>query len=447
MTDSVSRRQLLRAAAGAAVVLPLLGSAGCVSTNRRVTQGRMRHGAVGCGGMGGSDLAEIASHPDVDIVALCDVDSNNLAKAAELHPQARLYRDWRVMLATEDGALDSVHVTVPDHMHAPIMLDALDRGLHVYGQKPLTRTVAELRAVVDAARRAGVATQMGIQNRANVHYLRSHELFLQGHIGKVHEVHVWTDRPTGWWPQGVGRPTETSPVPEALDWDLWLGVAPKRPFVEGSYHPFSWRGWKDFGTGAQGDMACHLMDPALWFLELGLPSSLRSDGPAPNNETYPLWSRVHMEYEPTEHTTRGPLQLTWYDGGRKPNDLLKEWGAGEDVYANACLFIGTEGALLASPYDAPRLLPEDRFVDVPLPPAERYNHWHNWVDACLGRSLPSAPFEYAGLLSESALLGNVALHFPHETLRYDGDDLSFKGRPEATALLYPDYRNGFALRG
>lgn len=445
MTDSVSRRQLLRAAAGAAVVLPLVGSLGCAAPSRRVTKGRLRHGAVGCGGMGGADLREISDHPDVDVVALCDVDANHLKAAAALHPNARLYSDWRVMLRTEDGALDSVHVSVPDHMHGPIMVEALNRNLHVYGQKPLTRTVSELREVVEAARRAGVATQMGIQNRANPPYLQAYQLFLQGHIGKVHEVHVWTDRPMGWWPQGVGRPEQVDPVPEGLDWDLWLGVAPERPYAKGSYHPFSWRGWKDFGTGAQGDMACHLMDPALWFLELGRPNRLRSDGPVPNNETYPLWSRIHMEYAATKHTTAGPLQLTWYDGGRKPDALLEEWGAGPDVYANACLFIGTEGALLASPYDTARLLPEDRFVDVPLPEVEKFNHWHDWVDGCLGRGVPNAPFEYAATLSESALLGNVALHFPHETLEYDGEALRFASRPEADAFLHPNYRRSFEL--
>jgi predicted dehydrogenase len=447
MTDSVSRRQVLRAAAGAAVVLPVLGSLGCAAPMRHVTLGRMRHAAVGCGGMGGHDLSQIASHPDVDVVALCDVDADNLAAAAALHPDARQYRDWRVMLEQESGAIDSVHVSIPDHMHAPVMMEALQRRLHVYGQKPLTRTVHEVRAVAEAARRTGVATQMGIQNRSNEWYIKAYKMFLEGHIGKVHEVHVWTDRPKGWWPQGVGRPEQTDPVPESLDWDLWLGVSPERPFAQGQYHPFSWRGWKDFGTGAQGDMGCHLMDPALWFLELGRPTRMRSDGPAPNDETYPLWSRVHMEYPATKHTTKGPLKLTWYDGGRMPTDLLDEWEAGDNVYANACLFIGTDGAFLVSPYDPPRLLPEGRFESVAIPEVEEFNHWHDWVDGCLGRGEPNASFDYAALLSESALLGNVALHFPNETLVYDAEGLRFPERPEADELLRLAYRDGWSVRG
>jgi len=249
------------------------------------------------------------------------------------------------------------------------------------------------------------------------------------------------------WASRTGRTSGTARLINSSCRDLWLGVSPVRPFAEGQYHPFSWRGWKDFGTGAQGDMACHLMDPALWFLELGRPTRLRSDGPAPNDETYPLWSRVHMEYPATPYTTRGPLKLTWYDGGRKPDDLLAEWEAGPDVYANACLFIGSEGALLISPYEPARLLPEARFVDIPMPEVETFNHWFDWVDGCLGRGEPNASFDYASVLTESALLGNVALHFPNETLVYDADDSRFPDRPEADALLHMAYRDGWSVSG
>ena len=309
---------------------------------------------------------------------------------------------------------------------------------------PLTRTVAEARRVARAAARANRVTQMGIQNHSNPPYAQALELFRRGHIGKVYEVHVWTDRPAGWWPQGVGRPEGEDPVPETLDWNLWLGVAPERPYKEGSYHPFAWRGWKDFGTGAQGDMGCHLMDPALWFLELGHPLRLRSDGPAPTSETYPLWSRVDYEFAATPWTTKGPLRLTWHDGGKKVwREILDDLQAGDEVWANACLFLGTEGALLASPYDAPRLLPEERFGDVPMPEVVTEDHWHQFVDACRGRGTTSAPFDYAAHLTEVALLGNVALHFPHETLSWEGERARFRGHAAANALLDPPYRKGW----
>ncbi len=418
--------------------------AGCASTRVRTTGGRLRHAGIGVGGMGAADLEQIAAHDEVDIVALCDVDAEHLKAAAELYPDARLYRDWRVMLASEEGALDAVSVTTPDHMHASIELEALARRLHVYGQKPLTRTVAEARAVAGATRRAQVVTQMGIQNHSNVPYAQAFQLFRAGHIGEVYEVHVWSDRPAGWWPQGVDRPEGEDPIPETLDWDLWLGVAPERPYKKNIYHPFAWRGWKDFGTGAQGDMGCHLMDPAVWFLELGHPLSIRSDGPAPSADTYPLWSRVDYDFPATRFTTAGPLRFTWHDGGKKAyREILDEIGAPAEVWSNACLFLGTKGALLASPYDAPLLLRKDG-AEVDLPDVTTHNHWHQWVDACRGHSAASAPFDYSALLTEVVLLGNVALHFPHETLYWEGDRMRFRGRGEANRYLSAAPRDGWA---
>ncbi len=409
------------------------------------TRGRLRHASIGVGGQGAGDLGEISSHQNVDIVALCDVDANSLNAAATKHPNAKLYSDWRELLAKEGPNLDSVNVTTPDHMHAAITLAALRMKKHVYCQKPLTHTIAEARAVARAARESGVVTQMGIQNHSAAPYAKALALFRAGHIGKVYEVHVWTDRPAGWWPQGVGRPEGSDPVPPTLDWNLWLGGAPERPFKNDVYHPFKWRGWKDFGTGAQGDMACHLMDPATWFLELGRPLRVRSDGPTPNDETYPLYSAVHYEFPPNEHTTRGPLLLTWHDGKRKaPRELLDDFGAGE-VFDNGAIFVGENGALLVSPYDAPRLLPAEKFAKVAVPDVGGINHYHQWVDACGGKGEPSAPFSYAAHLTEVALLGNVALHFPHETLEWNGEAMTFANRPEADRLLRIAQRKGWEI--
>jgi predicted dehydrogenase len=439
----LSRRSLLGAAAGWSAGVALGGG----GSRRAHTVPRLvRHAAIGVGGMGAADLDQIASHGAIDVAALCDVDRVNLEAAAAKFPNARTYRDWRVCLAEEAERVDSVHVTIPDHMHAPVMLTALELGKHVYGQKPLTHTVAQARAVAHAARRSGAVTQMGIQNHSNWPYSAALELFRAGHIGRVHEAHVWSDRPAGWWPQGVTRAEGQDPVPETLDWDLWLGVAPVRPYKKDLYHPFAWRGFEDFGTGAQGDMGCHLMDPALWFLELGAPLSIRSDGPAPNGETYPLWSRVHYTFAPTKHTTRGPLLLTWHDGGKAPKQELEELGAAE-VEPNVCLFLGEEGALLASPYVAPRLLPAEKFAHVPIPAGTAVNHWHQWVDAARGKGRTSAPFDYAAFLTEVALLGNIALRFPHETLEWDAKRMRFPERPEADRHLSEPARAGWEVDG
>jgi predicted dehydrogenase len=440
MGSGRSRRSFLHAAGALAAggALASFGRGG----GARSTPGRVRHAAIGVGGMGGADLEQISGHGAIDVVALCDVDSGQLAAAAQLFPNARTYGDWRELFAQASDAFDSVHVTIPDHMHASVMLAALRERKHVYGQKPLTRTVAEARAVARAAKRAGTRTQMGIQNHSNRPYSAALELFRAGHIGRVHAVHVWSDRPAGWWPQGVERAEGSDPVPETLDWDLWLGVAPARPYKKDLYHPFSWRGFVDFGTGAQGDMGCHLMDPALWFLELGNPLSIRSDGPPPNDESYPLWSRVHYTFPPNRHTTRGPLPVTWHDGGKSPKLELEELAAGP-VDPNACLFLGEHGALLASPYVAPRLFPAEKFAHVPIPEGQRVNHWHEFVDACRGKGATSAPFEYSAFLTEVALLGNIALRFPHETLAWDAKRMRFPERPEADGYLSSPLRAGW----
>lgn len=442
MTPPLHRRDLLLSAgAGMALASTSFGAP------RRGRRAPLRFAAIGCGGMGKADLAQISGHPDVKVVALCDVDSGMFAAAKEHAPDARTYADWRVMLKELAGELDAVSVSTPDHMHAAISMAAMAAGLHVYCQKPLTRTVAESRAMARRARESGVVTQMGIQNHSRLQLRTAKELFDRDLIGKIHSVHVWTDRPAGWWAQGVERPEGSDPVPATLDWDLWLGVAPERPFKAGAYHPFQWRGREDFGTGAQGDMACHLMDPAVWFLGLGRPLRIRSEGPSPNGESYPLWSQVRYEFAPNERTTRGPLVLTWYDGKRKPPvDLLAEFGTSrEDLPANACLFVGTDGMLLADPYGAQRLFPEADFAEVKQPELAHVNHWHDWVDACLGKGTCVAPFDYAAGLTEVALLGNVALRFPHETLEYDARAMAFPGRPDADAHLSPTVRDGWAI--
>ena len=251
MSQTFDRRSLL-VTAGAATAT-LLGAC-ATQTQRpaaaRATGRKLRHGAIACGGMGFSDLRALASHPEIEVVALCDVDTARIEGAREFGTNAREFQDWRVMLDEMAGEMDSVHVSTPDHMHAAIAMAAMARGLHVYCQKPLTKTVAEARAMRRMAEETGVVTQMGIQNHSNQNYARALALFRQGLIGKIHEVHVWSDRPAGWWPQGVERPEGSDPIPETLDWDAWLGVAPERPFKAGEYHPFKWRGREDFGTGA-----------------------------------------------------------------------------------------------------------------------------------------------------------------------------------------------------
>ncbi|MDP6962857.1 MAG: Gfo/Idh/MocA family oxidoreductase [Planctomycetota bacterium] len=444
----LTRRKFLKNSAITAAVTPtaahLLGSC---TLPPRFAQGKLRHAAIGVGGMGGADLKQISSHPDVEVIALCDVDENFLNEAAKLHPQARLYCDWRKMLEKEHQNLDSVNVTTPDHMHAPISLKAIELRLHVYCQKPLTHTVHESRQLNEIAKRKNVVTQMGIQNHSGANYSIAHKLFAQDHIKDIHEVHVWTDRPAGWWPQGVGRPEGEDPIPAHLDWDKWLGVAPQRPYKDGLYHAFAWRGRLDFGTGAQGDMACHLMDPAIWFLELGHPNTIKSHGPPPTDDTFPLESKIEYQFPATSKTSPNGVKVVWHDGKNKPDALLNKYGFGENPYANASLFIGSNGAHMFSPYEIPKTTFNDKLVDLALPEATPCNHWHQWVDACFGRTSASAPFEYSAHLTEIALLGNIALNFPNQTLSWQGKRFKFENNAAATALLSKDYREGWRYKG
>ncbi len=442
MTSYLTRRDFLALAAAASAGLAV----SCQLPPRKRPGYPLQYAAIGVGGMGATDLNQISAHPEVEVVALCDVDADNLAKASALHPAAKVYRDWRCLLQEQRHRLDAVSVTTPDHMHAPIALTAMALGLHVYCQKPLTHTVMEARQMAEVAVRKKVVTQMGIQNRAAAPYRQALQIFQQDLCGPIEEVHVWTDRPSGWWPQNTPRPQDQDPVPASLDWDLWLGVAPERPYKKGAYHPFVWRGRKDFGTGAQGDMACHLMDPALWFLGLSAPTQVRSEGPKPLADSFPEWSHIQYQFPPTTKTHARGVELHWYDGGQRPSEALQRFGIA-DPYANASLFLGKSGALLVSPYEPCRFfLPEQAEVKLTMPEVEVGNHWHQWVDACFGRQQTDAPFAYAALLTEVALLGNIALEFPQQNLHWNSSLMRFAARPDVDALLQPHYRAGWELR-
>jgi len=447
MVPPLSRRDFLRlSAAGSAAASFTLACQMPSAHTQRLKEGmRLRHAAVGCGGMGSSDLAQISSHPDVDVVALCDVDSETLAKAAALHPNARTFYSWQDMFAAMAGEIDSVHVTIPDHNHAIVAAWSLAMGMHVYCQKPLTHDVWEARMLQDAARRNGAVTQMGIQNHSASNYRSALAFFETDPVGPVSEVHVWTDRPAGWWPQDVDFPDHSDPVPDKLNWNQWLGTAHERPYVDGAYHAFVWRGRKAFGTGAQGDMACHLMDPALWFLGIERPHSVKSMGPKPKPDSFPLWSEVHYRFAATKHTARDGVEVVWHDGKRLPEPAFADFKV-EEPYANASFFIGKDKALLVSPYEPCRLFARgEGEVEFERPEVAGVNHWHQFVDACFGRDATTAHFDYAAPLSEVALLGNIAMEFPEQELAWDGPGLRFPEHAEADAWLRRSYRTGWEL--
>jgi len=401
---------------------------------------------IGVGGKGSSDMDAVSSQ---NIVALCDVDWRHAARTFKNFPKAKQYKDYRKML-DEMKEIDAVVVATPDHTHAMISMAAIKRGKHVYCQKPLTHTVFEARELAKAAREHKVATQMGNQGQAEEGPRRLREMIWDGAIGPVREVHVWTDRPNNglknvYWPQGVGRPTDTPPVPDTLDWDLFLGPAPVRPYHP-MYHPFVWRGWWDFGTGALGDIGCHALDPVFRALKLAHPTSFQAASTLVNNETYPSGSTIKYEFP-----ARGdmvPVTVTWYDGGLhpfRPDDLEDGAMMGD----NGTLFIGDKGKILDG-----RIIPEARRKEykMPEPSVPRSpGHYEEWLKACKGGAPAGSNFDWAGTLAQVVLLGNVGLRLDlkdkitRNKLMWDPEAFKITNLPEANQYLHTEYRQGWSL--
>jgi predicted dehydrogenase len=418
--------------------------------------------AVGVGGKGWGDITETSKNDAASVVAFCDVDTTGTARngkkrassgfgaAAEKWPDAKRYSDWREMLDKEGKRLNGITVSTPDHMHAPVTMTALQMGIATYTQKPMTRTIYEARQLASAAKKAGVVTQMGNQGHSSKEYRALVQLIQGGAIGKVKEAHTWSNRPI--WPtHGIDRPAGSSPIPENLNWDLWLGVAPERPFVESVYHPFAWRGWFDFGAGALGDMGCHIIDPVYWSLELTAPTKVSYEGPTPKPETFPLWEVITYEFPATKYTA-GPLRMKWWDGKKDgkqnlPPAELAPLPQGQSLPDNGCLFVGEKGMLLCRHVGFPQLLPQEKFADYPLPKLDDVDHYLQWTNAIRGEGKTTSNFDYAGPLTETVLLGTVACRFAGEPLAWDSANLRFTNNSKANDYVRQPYRKGWEVKG
>ncbi|MBU6401077.1 MAG: Gfo/Idh/MocA family oxidoreductase [Verrucomicrobia bacterium] len=404
----------------------------------------LRHASCGASGMAWSDINAITESKFVRLVAVADVDLNRTADVRKKFPSARIYQDWRVLLEKEWKNLDSVNVTVPDHMHAAIGMSALDLGKNVYGQKPLAHDLYEVRQLTRFAREKGVVTQMGIQIHSESEYRLAVRLIRELTIGKVREVHSWSEKK---WGDANPRPDRSDPIPAGFNWDWWLGTAAQRPFIgEGYYHPTNWRKRLDFGTGTFGDMGCHIFDPVFDALALTAPVSVRSEGPAPNAYNWATDAVIHYVFPGTPYTEGQTIHVHWYDGDQRPPNL-KTLLEGDPVPGQGSLFIGTDGLLLLPHIARPQLYPIAKFEGHPMPPARSQSHWIQFVEACRGNGKTSAGFDYAGPLTEAVLLGSVATHFPQTTLEWHAADLRFTNQAEANRFVRRTYRQGWEIRG
>jgi len=412
---------------------------------------------IGVGGMGQNNVKACAEE---NIVALCDVDSHYASKVFTAYPRATVYTDFRQMLDKQKD-IEAVIVATPDHTHAPVALAAMRAGKHVYVQKPLTHTVEEARTLTSAARECKIVSQMGSQGHSGDGTRLVCEWIRSGAIGAVRQVHVWTNRPV--WPQGVEveRPKETPPVPEGLDWDLWIGGAPFRPYHP-AYLPGTWRAWCDFGTGALGDMGCHLLDAPFWALNLKYPTSVEGSVSVywhaewkktePRNENYPRSSIVRYRFPARGDSP--PVELTWWDGGlipSRPEALEPDEPLGDGD--GGSVFIGDIGVLICGCYGRnPRVFPQEKMRELPKRPQkiERVpggleGHEKNWVRACKEGKPASTPFDYAGPLSEMVLMGNLAVRFPNRQLLWNGEKMEVTNDKDANACVRRQYREGWTI--
>lgn len=472
INKNVSRRKFIQnaAVAGAAfTILPrfVLGGKGYIPPSDTVYIA-----GIGVGGKGTSDLTGVAKNPAARVVFLCDVDDRMAVDSKKNFPDAKYYKDYREMLDKEAKGIDAVTISTPDHMHAVQAMAAMNRGKHVYVQKPLTWSIFEARTLAETAKKNKVVTQMGNQFASADHVRLAKEMVDAGLIGDVKNVLAWTNRPV--WPQGVPTPTGKHEIPKELDWDLWLGVA-KPIEYNPAYLPFNWRGWWNFGTGALGDMGCHVMDAAFRILPIDFPSEVECStttewagffDQAHYDESCPASSIIHLKFPRKDG--KGNINLTWMDGGllpKRPDELLPNEQMGD--WDGGYIFEGTKGKMMGNYNTSPVLLPTSRMKDIKLPkqtiarvPGGPDGHYTQWVDACkagYGKMQLSSPFDYAGPFTEAVIMGNLALRsyamrgpngegFPgRKKLLWDAKNMKITNFDEANQFVKREYREGWSL--
>ena len=439
MKNPTTRRHFLMSAAavGATHLSP-------AQTRGLAPSGTLRTAHIGVGGMGSADLTSIASHSAVEVTALCDIDLARLTGAHAKYPRAKTFRDFREMFSDLENSIDAVVVSTPDHTHAPAAMTALNHNKPVYCQKPLTHEVFEARQLRRVAEQKSLPTQMGIQVHSAAVYRRAVQIIQQGTIGKVSRVHAWSHKN---WGYDGGAISKQHSVPDTIDWNLWIGTASMRPYIGHELHPGNWRRFIDFGTGTLGDMGVHIFDTPYAALELTAPKWAQATCRQPTNLGHPESNKIQYEFPGTKYTTE-TLRWIWHDGTFAP-PTAQQLGLAEDLLVpkQGSLFVGEVGTLLLPHVGEAQLLPIKQFQDYQRPTVSEENHYHQWVEACLGNGSTSASFSYAGPLTETLLLGVVANRFPETKLLWDAKNLQVTNSADATRLLRREYRDGFSVAG
>ena len=446
-----TRRTFLKQTAmmGAALGFPAVLSA-------RNPNSRVQVAAVGADKMGFNDIHNVVRHAKARHVAFCDVDATRFARADELAAGVPHFRDFRAMFEKLGDTIDAVTVSTPDHMHALVAIEAMKRGKHVHCQKPLTHTVWEARQMRLWAAKSGVVTQMGNQMHSRIQYRLATRLLHEGVIGKVKEVRSWHSE-AGNSQVRLLEPPEPAPVPPGLDWDLWLGTAPSRPYAPEVYHPAAWRDWQDFGGGILGDFGCHILDPVFTGLGIRAPISVVATNSGINRHIWPTFQTIKYVFPGNERTAEATLNVTWTDGGLRPERSLAQMPPELDLPRSGSLFIGEKGNMVLPHVGAPRLYPVENFTGFVYPKDVTGSvHQHVWLDAILAGKKTSAGFDYAGPLTETVQLGNVATRMARPTgkrranteplvLEWDAQNGRITNSPEANALLTKAYRRGWEV--
>ena len=448
MSQTKPTRRNFLATAGAAGLFTIVPRHVLAASGEPAPSDKLNIAGIGVGGMGGVNIANCAAD---NIVALCDVDPAYAAKTFEKYPAAKVFKDYRKMLE-EQKDIDAVVIGTPDHTHAVISMAAIKAGKHVYCQKPLTHDVYESRMLARAAREAGIISQMGIQGHSGAGLPLICEWIWDGAIGTITEVDAWCSLSyypfghAGWSSKWSDRPTDTPPVPEGMDWDLWLGPAPERPYHP-AYHPAVWRCWWDFGSGMMGDRGVHTLDCVHTALKLGAPETIQATTMGGNNETHPLAAIVTFRFP-----ARGdlpPLKVNWYEGLEAPRPPELEEGRNPPAEGGV-YFKGDKGVIMAGVYgDSPRIVPESVMKAYKMPaktyPRIEGTHEQEWIEACKAKRPANANFDYSGALTEVAQLGNIARRFPGHVLHWDAENLKITNLPEAADWVRRPYRTGWSL--